>query len=81
MDVVAPIGPGGRFHGAPVVRTPGLPFVAGSSDWLTVREAAVRLKVSRATIYALVERGELPHVRVGNQIRISGRPKHEPPGL
>jgi excisionase family DNA binding protein len=37
---------------------------------LTVREAAAILKVSTATVYALVKRGELPHVRVSNAIRI-----------
>jgi excisionase family DNA binding protein len=37
---------------------------------VTVREAAEILKVSSATIYALVQRGELPHVRISNAIRI-----------
>jgi excisionase family DNA binding protein len=37
---------------------------------LTVREVAERLGVSTATVYALRERGELPHVRVSNAIRI-----------
>lgn len=36
---------------------------------LTVREVAQRLKVSRATVYSLVARGKLPHVRVSNAIR------------
>jgi len=37
---------------------------------LTVREAAARLRVSTATVYALCERGELRHVRVSNAIRL-----------
>jgi excisionase family DNA binding protein len=41
-----------------------------SEPWLTVKEAAALLKVCRDTIYRLVERGELVHVRVGNVIRI-----------
>jgi excisionase family DNA binding protein len=37
---------------------------------LSVREAAERLRVSSATVYALRERGELRHVRVSNAIRL-----------
>jgi excisionase family DNA binding protein len=37
---------------------------------LTVKELASLLGVCTATVYAMVERGELPHVRVGNAIRI-----------
>jgi excisionase family DNA binding protein len=37
---------------------------------LTVREVAERLGVCTATVYGLCERGELPHVRVSNAIRI-----------
>jgi excisionase family DNA binding protein len=37
---------------------------------LTVREVAERLAVCTATVYALVERGEIRHVRVSNAIRI-----------
>lgn len=36
----------------------------------TVREVAAILRVCTATVYAMVERGELPHVRVRNAIRI-----------
>jgi excisionase family DNA binding protein len=55
--------------------TPGtLPFwllKAGElSVLLTVREVADRLKVSRATVYGLVRRGELASVRVSNTIRV-----------
>jgi excisionase family DNA binding protein len=38
---------------------------------LTLREAAERLAVSTATVYALCDRGELPHVRISNAIRIT----------
>ena len=37
---------------------------------LTVREVAARLRVSRATIYRLVQAGALPVLRVSNSIRI-----------
>jgi excisionase family DNA binding protein len=37
---------------------------------LTVREVAERLRVSSSTVYGLCERGELPHLRVSNAIRI-----------
>jgi excisionase family DNA binding protein len=37
---------------------------------LSVREAAKALSVSPATIYALCRRGEVPHFRVSNSIRI-----------
>jgi excisionase family DNA binding protein len=43
----------------------------GADHLLTVRAAAERLAVSTATVYALCERGELPHVRVSNAIRIA----------
>jgi excisionase family DNA binding protein len=39
-------------------------------ELLTVREVAAILRVSRATVYKLVEHGELASVRVGNAIRI-----------
>jgi len=37
---------------------------------LTVREVAERLAVCTATVYALVERGEIRHVRISNAIRV-----------
>jgi len=43
----------------------------GSDRLLTVREAARRLAVSTATVYGLCGRGELPHVRISNAIRIA----------
>ena len=36
-----------------------------------MREVADRLRVCTATVYALVKRGELEHVRVANCIRIA----------
>jgi excisionase family DNA binding protein len=44
----------------------------GADVLLTVKEAAQRLKVSPATVYALCESGRLPHVRIStHSIRIS----------
>jgi excisionase family DNA binding protein len=39
-------------------------------DFVTVAEAAVLLKVSRATIYRLVAEGKVRAVRVSHAIRI-----------
>ena len=39
-------------------------------DWIGPAEVADRLKVSRATVYALVKSGQLRHRRVGLQIRV-----------
>jgi excisionase family DNA binding protein len=44
---------------------------ATAVQFLTVREAAARLRVSPATIYALCARGKLPHARVSNSLLIS----------
>jgi len=43
----------------------------GRGHLLAVREVAARLGVCTATVYKLVERGELAHVRVSNAIRIA----------
>ena len=43
----------------------------GADNLLTVRQVAERLSVSTATVYKLCERGELPHCRVGNSIRVA----------
>jgi excisionase family DNA binding protein len=45
----------------------------GRGRLLRVAEVAEQLGVCNATVYRLCERGELPHVRVVNSIRI--RPK------
>lgn len=40
-------------------------------EYLTVNEVAARLRVSRMTVYRLVNTGELASYRVGNQIRVT----------
>jgi len=66
----------GTLHGNSVPNeAPKLPRAlrlveGGVGDLLTVREVAKRLRVSTATVYALVERGELAHLRVSNAIRV-----------
>ena len=58
--------------GPPLVQGFSLRSVEGGTDWLlSVRETARRLGVSTATVYDLVERGEIAHVRVSNAIRIA----------
>lgn len=48
------------------------PVPAGyAEDLLSVAQVAARLRVSNATVYGLVERGALAHVRVSNAIRIA----------
>ena len=47
--------------------------VANGSRLLSVGEVAARLGVSTATVYKLVERGTLGHVRVSNAIRVDAR--------
>lgn len=61
----APIPPEATPFGAPVAR-PGRDL----EDWIEPTEVAARLKVSRATVYALVKSGRLRHRRVGLQIRV-----------
>ena len=39
-------------------------------DVLTVREIAAILKVVPATVYAMIERGQLAHFRANNAIRV-----------
>jgi excisionase family DNA binding protein len=48
-----------------------LRLVPRTGQLLTVRQVAEQLAVSTATVYALVERGELRHVRVSNAIRVA----------
>ena len=45
--------------------------IAAPLALLSVRDVARILAVSTATVYALVDRGELPHVRVLNAIRVA----------
>jgi excisionase family DNA binding protein len=59
----------GAPHGAPVVRS-FRPLPSPTEPLLTVREVAARLSVCTATVYALCERVELPHLRVSNAIRV-----------
>ncbi len=54
-------------RGVPVVRNVVRPV---GPPMLTVREVAEELAVCRATVYALLERGELERVWVGRSIRI-----------
>ena len=44
---------------------------AMTEEWLTVGEVADHLRVSRMTIYRMVEDGTLPRIRVGKSFRIS----------
>ncbi len=46
------------------------PRSGAPSKLLTVKEAATALRVCTATVYALVHRGELPHLRISNSIRV-----------
>ncbi|MBE2252869.1 MAG: helix-turn-helix domain-containing protein [Myxococcus sp.] len=67
----------GRGAESPPLRTAstastsrGAPVVRKLEAVLTVREVAALLRVSTATVYAMVERGELEHFRVVNSIRV-----------
>jgi excisionase family DNA binding protein len=42
----------------------------GEKTLLTVTEAAQRLSLGRGTTYQLVQRGELPVVRIGRAVRV-----------
>ena len=54
-----------KRRGPPVV-----PRLRALDEVLTVGEVAALLKVSTATVYAMVERRELEHFRVMNSIRV-----------
>ena len=45
--------------------------MAAPPSLLRVRDVARLLAVSTATVYGLANRGELPHVRVMNAIRVA----------
>jgi excisionase family DNA binding protein len=59
---VTPIAPACTPFGGPVVDTP--------EHLLTVRDVAEILQVCPATVYKLVKKGSLQHVRVGNAVRV-----------
>jgi excisionase family DNA binding protein len=45
---------------------------AGAKGWLTVRETAAELGIPRTRCYELIQRGELPAVRIGERsIRVN----------
>ena len=47
---------------------------AGQKSWLTVPEAAEELRIPRTRCYELIQRGELPAVRIGERsIRVNRR--------
>ena len=65
---------------APVLQGVRVPAPAGATlrvvegakgHLLSVRTVADRLGVSTATVYGLVAKGRLPHVRVSNAVRVS----------
>jgi putative molybdopterin biosynthesis protein len=39
-------------------------------EWLTIPEVALRLRVSRMTVYRLTKAGTIPAYRVGRQLRV-----------
>jgi excisionase family DNA binding protein len=62
------------LHGPSALAPAGtaLRVVDGSrGHLLTVRVVAGRLGVSTATVYKLVARGDIPHIRVSNAIRVA----------
>ena len=61
---LAPLPPVATPFGALVVRQ------VGSGDLLTVGEVAARLRVSKATVYRLVQAGAIACLRVSNAIRV-----------
>jgi excisionase family DNA binding protein len=45
---------------------------AGDKNWLTVPEAAEELRIPRTRCYELIQRGDLPAVRIGERsIRVN----------
>jgi excisionase family DNA binding protein len=61
--------PGQTGFAAPVLLA-GVRGSGADEPLLTVKEVAARLKVSTATVYKLVDRGDLACVRVANSIRV-----------
>jgi excisionase family DNA binding protein len=68
-----PVRQGTKDFAATLLLRPALlPSGAGEPGrLLSVREAAERLGVCRATVYRLSRRGELQHIRVSNAVRIA----------
>jgi excisionase family DNA binding protein len=50
---------------------PTATWLEQQDQWLTVREVAAILRVSRATVYTMVQRRDLGCIRVANAIRIA----------
>lgn len=44
-----------------------------AADLFTVAECAVMWRVSKMTVYRLLQTGEIPHVRIGRSVRIPGQ--------
>lgn len=42
----------------------------GSATFLTVGEVAEYMRLSRMTVYRMIERGEIPALRVGRSFRV-----------
>ena len=40
------------------------------AGWLTVKQACRRLKVSKTTLFRMIDQGELPAYRIGWMIRL-----------
>lgn len=53
----------GRFAG-PLPRATATP-PASESEWVTVKEAAQRLRLGKSSVYVMVEKGQLESRRVG----------------
>ena len=64
-DTVAPFHTATNGLGEPVVKASTVEHL------LTVAEVAEHLRVCRASVYALCQRGELPHVHISNAIRVA----------
>lgn len=45
-------------------------LIAGAPVLLTVTEVAKNFRVSKMTVYRLIEHGELPAARIGRSLRI-----------
>ena len=59
--------------GAGVERTEPVTEPIVADGLLTIKEAGAFLKVSRATIYTLMDSGDLPFVKIGRARRIPKR--------